>query len=101
MLGIPKSLDANACFIIDFGMAKLFRDPVTRKHAAYKEKRALTGTARYMSINTHLGREQSRRDDLEALVRHFRNQSLEQRTELLQGHVFIVSSNSTRKGALF
>ncbi|KAI8636819.1 kinase-like domain-containing protein [Parasitella parasitica] len=67
LIGRPGSTQENDIFVVDFGMAKLFRDKRTKQHIPYKERESLSGTARYMSINTHLGREQSRRDDLEAL----------------------------------
>lgn len=53
-------------FMIDFGLAKRYYRPSTRKHIAYNESNQLIGTARYASVHAHYA-EQGRRDDLESV----------------------------------
>ena len=65
LMGIRKN--KSIVHICDFGLCKQFRDK-NGKHIPFKEGKAMAGTARYASINSHLGFEQSRRDDLESLT---------------------------------
>ena len=58
---------SSKLFLIDFGLAKkyLLKDG---SHIPYKDTKNLTGTARFASLNTHLGIEQGRRDDIEGIA---------------------------------
>ena len=55
--------------VIDFGLAKKYRDSRTSNHIPFKQDDIHgVGTSLFAAINTHLGIESSRRDDLESLA---------------------------------
>ena len=58
---------SNMIYMIDFGLSKRYRCPKTGSHIKPKPKCSAMGTPRYMSMNAHAGKEQSRRDDLESI----------------------------------
>jgi serine/threonine protein kinase len=53
LIGVGKR--QHYVYIIDFGLAKRYRDPKSGEHIEFKDNKNLTGTARYASLNTHLG----------------------------------------------
>ena len=89
---IGKGNKNKIIYAIDFGLSKKFKESKTGLHIPYRDGKYLTGTARYASINTHLGVEQSRRDDIEALGYMM--------VYLMKGHLpwqGMVSSNPEKK----
>ena len=59
---------APSIFLINFGLARQFREPATHKHTQYTTKHSIVGTLEFMSVNGQQGHAQSRRDDLESLA---------------------------------
>lgn len=59
---------ANLVYLIDFGLSKEFRDPNTRMHIPFNRGLGFIGTTTFASINSHMGLELGRRDDLESLA---------------------------------
>ena len=62
-------LKNNRINICDFGLCKAYKIFKDGKyvHIPFSTKKKLIGTIRYTSINSHMGNEHSRRDDLESI----------------------------------
>jgi len=75
----------NSVYIVDFGIARRYKNPQNGAHMAFLNGKPLVGTVRYASLNTHLGiggllrvllskyiqlfaKAQTRRDDIECLA---------------------------------
>ena len=63
---VTKNIRDGLIYLIDYGLSKKYKDIKNDIHIPFRNDRPLTGTLRYISINTHKGFEQSRRDDIES-----------------------------------
>ena len=57
----------NKVYMIDYGLAKKYIDEKTNKHIPYATNKKMIGTLNYCSINSQMGIEQGRKDDIESL----------------------------------
>ncbi len=67
LMGASKTVKTGTVHLIDFGLARAYRNPNSYQHFPCSDDNSFNGTARYASLNTHLGATPSRRDDLESL----------------------------------
>ena len=65
-MGLGKH--ANIVYLINFGLSKEYRDPNTHAHIPFQTGLGLVGSTIFASINSHMGLELGRRDDLESLA---------------------------------
>ncbi|KAF9231752.1 kinase-like domain-containing protein, partial [Melanogaster broomeanus] len=63
---ISTGHDACTIYLIDFSIAKQYRDRCTHLHNAFKECSGSLGNPAFASINNHLGFELGRQDDIES-----------------------------------
>ena len=63
---VTKNIRDGLIYLIDYGLSKKYKHVKNDIHITFRNDRPLTGTLRYISINTHKGFEQSRRDDIES-----------------------------------
>ena len=76
---VNKNVRNGIIYLIDYGLSKKYKDTKTDMHIPFRNDRQITGTIRYISINTHKGFEQSRRDDIESacyIITYFLNGKL-------------------------
>lgn len=55
LMGVGTGPNWSRVYVIDFGLAKKYKDDRAGRHIPYREDRTLTGTARYASTNAHRG----------------------------------------------
>lgn len=65
---VGRGSNRDKIYLIDLGVSTTYIDTRTGEHQIYTNNNGLVGTAYYVSINTHLGDQQSRRDDLESIA---------------------------------
>ncbi len=61
-----KKVKEPKIYLIDFGLSKEYVQN-ENEHLAFDQNKPLRGTVRFCSVNTHIGTEQTRRDDLQCL----------------------------------